>query len=43
MDYDVKKLSDEAVELLKQLISLPSVSREEQLALRRNANTQSRL
>ena len=32
MDYDVKKLSDEAVELLKQLISLPSVSREEQLA-----------
>ena len=32
MDYDVKKLSDEAVALLEQLISLPSVSREEQLA-----------
>ncbi len=32
MDYDVKKLSEEAVELLKQLISIPSVSRDEQLA-----------
>ena len=32
MDYDVKKLSDEAVALLEQLISLPSVSREEQQA-----------
>jgi acetylornithine deacetylase len=32
MDYDVKKLTDEAVGLLKQLISIPSVSREEQLA-----------
>lgn len=32
MDYDVKKLTDEAVGLLKQLISIPSVSRDEQLA-----------
>lgn len=32
MDYDVKKLTDEAVGLLKQLISIPSVSCEEQLA-----------
>lgn len=32
MDYDVKMLTDEAVELLKQLISIPSLSREEQAA-----------
>ena len=32
MDYDVKKLSEEAVTLLKSLICIPSVSREEQLA-----------
>lgn len=32
MDYDVKKLSEEAVTLLKSLISIPSVSREEQVA-----------
>ena len=32
MDYDVKQLSAEAVDLLKQLISIPSVSREEQQA-----------
>lgn len=32
MNYDVKMLSVEAVELLKQLISIPSVSRDEQLA-----------
>ena len=32
MDYDVKKLTDEAVGLLKQLINIPSVSRDEQLA-----------
>lgn len=32
MDYDVKKLTCDAVGLLKQLISIPSVSRDEQLA-----------
>jgi acetylornithine deacetylase len=32
MEYEVKLLSEEAVMLLKQLISIPSVSRDEQLA-----------
>ncbi len=32
MNYDVKKLSEEAIGLLKQLIGIPSVSRDEQLA-----------
>ena len=32
MGYEVKKLTEEAVELLRQLISIPSVSRDEQLA-----------
>lgn len=32
MNYDVKRLSEEAIGLLKQLISIPSVSRDEQLA-----------
>ena len=29
MDYEITKLTDEAVELLKHLIAIPSVSREE--------------